>query len=464
MAVGGDSVADALDLARPQMIDTLKIAHGLTVLALGVSMITLFGSMTFGALLPAVGLRLPRISRDVMVGAAHGVWILIWLQEMGVNLTGILATSAVVTVVIGLSMQDTLGNLISGLAMQMEGTIQVGDWVRVDDIRGRIIETRWRSTSIETTNWETVIIPNSVLVKSKLSLLGRRQGEDVQWRRWIYFNVDYRYSPNSVIEAVEKGVRSARIDRVATHPPPNCVQTDFADSYARYAVRYFLTELAADDPTDSDVRTHIYFALRRAGISPSIPAAAVFLTEESAERAASKADSALKDRVEALHGIDIFKDLPHDEIRRLAESVTSAPFARGEIMTMQGSEAHWMYLILRGTADVLVENETGHSAKVAELGPGTYFGEWGCMTGEPRDATVVAATRVDCYRLDKDAFRELIQARPQLAGQLSEVIARRRTERMAVLQHLDEEATSAHLNRTHNFVLESVRRMFGITD
>src|SRR5207237_1194921 len=84
----------------------------------------------------------------------------------GVNLSGIVATSAVVTAVIGFSLQDTLGNVMGGMALQMERSIGVGDWVRLGDVEGVVREIRWRQTSIETRNWDTVVIPNSVLTTS----------------------------------------------------------------------------------------------------------------------------------------------------------------------------------------------------------------------------------------------------------------------------------------------------------
>src|SRR5262249_5033754 len=156
--------------------------------------------------------------------------------------------------------------------------------VKVGDVRGRVAEIRWRYTAIETRNWETVIVPNGVLMKGQVVVEGRRSGQPVQLRRWLYFNVDFRYAPTDVIAAVNEAITAAPIERVAIHPSPNCVLMDLAESWGRYAVRYWLTDLAVDDPTDSAVRARIYFALKRAGIPLSMPAHAVFVTEENVER------------------------------------------------------------------------------------------------------------------------------------------------------------------------------------
>jgi small-conductance mechanosensitive channel/CRP-like cAMP-binding protein len=428
----------------------------------GMILISLLGIFLFGGLLPLARLRSPRILQDVTVCIGEVVWLLAMLETYGVNLAGIIATSAILTAVVGLSMQDTLGNVVSGLAVQLDQSIQVGDWVKVDDIAGRVAETRWRYTAIETRNWETVLIPNSMLSKAKVIVQGRRRGEPVQWRRWVWFNLDFRYAPSKVIEVVETAIRMAEIPRVAIEPKPNCVAMDFADSYTKYAVRYWLTDLQADDPTDSEVRSHLYSALQRAGMSLSIPAHAVFLTEETVQRKELKARHQLSDRVAALRSVRLFQKLPDEDVRGMAEQLVYAPFDRGDIMTRQGAEPHWLYIMIEGTADRFVENDIHESTRVATLQAGDVFGEWSLMTNSQRESTVIATSKVSCYRLPKDAFFTAIGANPQLRDEISSIIAQRRTELEAALQHLDEEARARRHVDNQSRVLEGLKRLFGV--
>jgi small-conductance mechanosensitive channel len=226
-----------------------------------VPLVYLAGALLFLLLFPRLGLKLPRIVQDVVLAAAAGL-IIVWvLSTGGIDVSGLLATSAVLTVLLGFALQDTLGNAISGLALQVDDSIHVGDWIKVGDMTGRVVEITWRYTALETRNWETLVIPNSVFTKQQFLVLGRRTLEPLQWRRWVYFNVDFRFQPSDVIEAVEAALRSTPIENVARTPPPNCVLMDISESYCRFAVRYWLTNLAADDGTDSVVRTRIYFAL-----------------------------------------------------------------------------------------------------------------------------------------------------------------------------------------------------------
>src|SRR5439155_19581692 len=244
-------------------------------------------------------LKPPRIMRDLLLALTYIV-VGIGTLSKDVDITGIVATSAVITAVIGLSFQDTLGNMMGGMALQLERSIGVGDWIRIDGQEGMVKEIRWRHTAIETRNWDTIVIPNSALMKSHVLLLGRRAGQPRQHRQWVYFNVDFRYAPTKVIQAVETALRAEPIVNVASDPRPNCVLMDFKESYSSYAVRYWLTDLALDDPTNSVVRTRIYFALRRANIPLSIPAHALFVTEEEQSRVERKRAENMEDRAAAL--------------------------------------------------------------------------------------------------------------------------------------------------------------------
>ena len=125
------------------------------VIMAGIAVIRLWGAALFRLFLPMVR-----------------------LHYAGLDLSQIVTTSAVITAVIALSMQDTLGNILGGLAIQLDGSLEVGDWVHVDDVTGKVSDISWRSVSIETNNWETVVIPNGQLMKSKFVVLARRAACD----------------------------------------------------------------------------------------------------------------------------------------------------------------------------------------------------------------------------------------------------------------------------------------------
>ncbi|HEY4223094.1 MAG TPA: mechanosensitive ion channel domain-containing protein, partial [Myxococcota bacterium] len=331
------------------------------------------GAFIFGVVMSRSSrFSVPRILQDLIVAVVTIVVMFGALTRMGVALGALIPTAAVVSAVLGLSLQDTLGNTIGGLALQADGSIKVGDWIKVGDVAGKVSEIRWRYTAIETRNWETVLLPNSVLMKGPVIVLGRRTGQPEQWRRWVYFNVDFRFPPGEVIEAVTKALRDQPLERVAASPAPNCILMDLAESYGHYAVRYWLTDLAIDDPTDSEVRTRIMFALKRKGVPLSMPAHAVFLTEDNNKRKERKTQRDLQKRLDALHAVDLFSPVDDSELLTLAQALHPAPFAKGEVITKQGAEAHWLYLVNTGEVAVRVHKD-GVETEIARMADGSFF-------------------------------------------------------------------------------------------
>jgi small-conductance mechanosensitive channel/CRP-like cAMP-binding protein len=422
------------------------------------------GQLLFVALLPRIRLNVPRILRDVIIAVASIVAILGIFKRAGFNLSGLIATSAVLTLVIGVSLQDTLGNIMGGLALQLDNSIKVGDWIKVGtEINGRVAEIRWRYTAVETRNWETIIVPNSVLMKGQVMVVGRRAGQPDLWRRWVWFNVDFRYQPSDVITCVNEALQGKPIDRVATSPAAHCILMDLHESYCRYAVRYWLTDIAVDDPTDSEIRTRIYFALKRADIPLSIPGHAVFMTEDTTQRREAKRSADRDRRLTAVSQVDLFKGIPEEERERLAAGLRYAPFTKGEVLTKQGAEAHWLYMMVEGEAAVRVAVD-GAEREVAKLRAPSFFGEMSLMTGEPRSATVVALNDVECYRLDKAVFQETIKKRPEIAEVVADVLAKRKVQLAAVKEGLGEEAQARRLAAARKDLLGKIRGFFGLED
>lgn len=413
-------------------------------------------SVLFDGVLARAGVALPRIVEDVLVGLLSVLAAVTAASRAGANLSGIIATSAVITAVLGFSLQDIIGNVASGLALQLDTSINVDDWIKVNDLTGRVVEVSWRYTAIETRNWETVLVPNLVLLRNPVVVLGRRRGQPRLWRRWVHFHVDWRHPPSDVIEAAQSAVRGAELARVAVDPPPSCVLLDMADTYGKYALRYWLTDLAADDPTDSDVRTRIYFALQRADIKLATPSHSVTVAQEAPEAPQAKTARQTERRKEALKAVGFFNTLEEPEFDELARALRYAPFAAGEVITRQGAEAHWLYLIEDGTAAVHVR-EGASAREVARLAAPAVFGEMSLLTGAPRSATVTAVTDVECFRLDSSAFQRVVARRPELAAHFAEMLATRSAALQAAREGLDAESAQRGRDVTERDLIQRIR-------
>jgi len=176
------------------------------------------------------------------------------------------------------------------------------------------------------------------------------------------------------------------------------------------------------------VRTRIYAALKRAQIPLAMPASTVWVEQDDAEHRDRKRKRDLDRRRSALAAVELLRPLRDDVLETIAERLRYAPFAPGEIVTRQGDVAHWLYILTEGTVEVRVHREGAEKAVAKIQAPG-FFGEMGLMIGEQRVATVAALTEVECYRLDKEDFNRIIKERPEIAHDISGLLARRKEDR-----------------------------------
>jgi small-conductance mechanosensitive channel/CRP-like cAMP-binding protein len=428
----------------------------LSVLSVGVTAL-------FRALLPRVGFMMPRILLDLLTAFGVIVVFIAVGRRAGFSVAGLITTSAVLTAVIGFSLQDTLGNVMGGLSVQLDKSISVGDWVSLapGQPSHRVTEIRWRYTSLETRNGDTLIIPNGTLVKSQMIIIGRNSlGGPPCTRRQIEFFVDFRWSPDEVINTVETAMRKDPVARMNQHPAPQVLFMGVRDSYAQYVVRYWLNDLAVDDPTDSIVRTRVWFALRRAGIAMSIPASTIFLTHETPERETRKQEEELDQRMRALKRVDLFSGLQPKVQRALADQLEFTPFATGEAVTREGDTDDGLFMIVEGEA--IVRIGAGREERdVARLIAGQFFGEMSLMTGEARTATVIAATELLCYRMNKTSFEEVLKETPAMADQIAEVLVMRRTA-LSAARDEREEVRRKRVETAKQDLLGRIRGFFGL--
>lgn len=170
-----------------------------------------------------------------------------------------------------------------------------------------------------------------------------------------------------------------------------------------YAVRYWILDPLRDEATNSEVRTRIHASLRRNGIPFGRPSVTYFnvATDEDSEQARQRRRR--QRAVTTLREITLFRGLTHDEQARLAEQLHYAPFSAGEFIARQGSPARSLYILQRGTVEVRILAK-GEERRVTTMEAPTFFGEMALMTGEPRQASVVATSDVVCYRLENQPW------------------------------------------------------------
>src|SRR5580698_4238879 len=207
--------------------------------------------------------RVPRFAAEMVVVACYLIIVANVFLSLGVNVTGIFATSAVAAGVVGFALQDMLGNIASGIALEFENDIHVGDYIKCGDAAGWVKHVRLRHTSIETADGDFVMVPNSNLTRSPVMVLSRSR------RQFIPFTMPYTCDPHELTDAVTVALRASPIPDVAADPPPSCVVLELAPGHVRYAAVVWTLKPGEEAAGVSAVLSRIYFGLKRARLPVS---------------------------------------------------------------------------------------------------------------------------------------------------------------------------------------------------
>lgn len=427
-------------------------------------------------------LALPRILGELMFALVLVGYGLVRMDAVGVNLAGIITTSAVITGVIAFSLKETLGNLWGGIGLQLDNTCRMGDWIRVEGVTGQVVGIRWRYLAIATNNGETVVIPNGHLITNRVTVLARRGDERIAWRREVDFTVSYATPPSRVIAALDAALARAEIRNVAAvpafveaataraeirrpTPAPRflVVCRDFADSGILYTIHYWLMDLTLEAWTDSQVRLHIAATLARHGMEVPFPHRV--LIQGKSPDATEAHERELAARMATLGQIPLFSALTEAERRALAGELEDCPYVADDVITRQGEAADSLYILALGRVAIYDDSASGTGRRdlLAKLDAPSYFGEMGLLTGQARAATAVAEGEVVCYRLDKDGFDAILKARPELIEPMSQVVIARRDANDATLQALSAEARARQASGKAADLVRRIKGFFAIS-
>ncbi len=386
--------------------------------------------------------RFPHILQDAIVIALFAVAATIILQEK------ILATTAVGAVVIGFALQDTLGNLFAGLAIQIEKPFRVGHWVTIGGKDGIVSEITWRATKVRTKAGNFVIVPNSALSRDTITNYSEPTSET---RVELEVGVAYDHAPNDVKAVILDAIRDEPL--IAGMRPPEVLLVDFAGSSITYRVRVWTTDFNADEVLRDRVRTAIFYAFRRHDISIPFP------VQVQLESQASRPVGAERAAAEALLGqVAIFAGLSDGQRAELAGASQLTPYGAGETIVRQGEAGASMFVLARGEAVVRLEPSGTEVARFTE--PGAFFGEMSLLTGEPRTASVLAVSDCDVFEIAVEPFRRVVMSDPTVVDRVGLAVAARRAE----LERRAATAPSVAAPESHGSFIARIRRFLRINN
>ncbi|MDQ3321358.1 MAG: mechanosensitive ion channel family protein [Acidobacteriota bacterium] len=366
------------------------------------------------------------------------------------KLTPIFTGSTIIAVVLGFALQDTLGNLFAGLAIQADQPFQIGDVITINNKGAGVVETiSWRGVKIRTFQNKLLVISNSVLGKEAIEVAPH----DNLNARLVNFNTLYANSPAQTIKIIRDVVR--QIENVSQKLRPIVRIKNFGDSGIDWEVKYWLEDYSKFNETDALLRQRIWYAFQRENIEFYYPTRTIHIETKPQENVfVETAD----DIFERLSDVSIFAPLSDDETRKLAEASAVRVFAPGEAIVRQGQKGHSMFVIQRGAVKTQIM-EDGKTKVLNTLRAGDFFGEMGLLTGAPRSATAVAEDETEVLEISNHCLKPILEANPELVERFSQLVEERRN----LINRLHTEAPQ-QVKVDKAGIFDSIRNFFGMND
>ncbi|MDB5363853.1 MAG: hypothetical protein JWO51_5150 [Rhodospirillales bacterium] len=392
-----------------------------------------YGSLSEGTQSRVPNILIALIRLAIYAGALMVIFSLVFHRDV----TAIAATSGVVAIVLGYSLQPTLSEIFAGLALNLSHAFRIGDSVQHDGVWGIIQEANWRSVSMRTYEGTLVVVPNTKMATTRLTNLDL---PNHNMRHHIRFIVDIDVPPGRV-QSVALAAMNA-LPHVLKSPPAMLLFKDMTDQGVAYEAIFWHFNPNVYILRRDEVGVALWYAFRRAGIPFSV------LRHNLATHADARPNvppfdvNQYRRRLsEVLHQSPLFQCFQDDAIEQLVEHHRQLVYGPMEMVVRQDDAGTSMFVILDGAVTVLHETADGSEREVATLGTGESFGHMSLMTGATRSATVRAVGHLVLAEIEKDAIGALLGANPAAVEIIAQEIMRLDAANMR-LRELEQAAST----------------------
>jgi len=374
-----------------------------------------------------------------------GALMLVAKVVLEYNISTALASTALLTAVMGFALQGVLGNLLAGMSMHIVRSTVPGDWVAIGDIEGEVLETNWRETRLRTVGGHMLVIPNSKVAEAVI----HNMTHPTPLRRIrIGVGASYSDAPAEVIAALEASALS--VPEVLREPKPSAVLTEYKDFGINYDLRFWTNRYAERAVLISEVQCRIWYQFKRRGIEIPFPMSDKLLNDfmevvYSQRRMAPEKElvdrnlAALKQSdfcVKVLADAEGNMLVSDDELHTVAGDLRRVQYMRGETLFTQGEPGASAYVLVKGRLSGRVEFHSEVAPHTFTLEAGALFGEMSLMTGLPRTATIQAVDESELIEIPDAAFGRILGLRPDIPAKLAELMAQRVAQNAAMYEKL----------------------------
>ena len=441
----------AVSVLRPQLLDddSSRYLRALILVGFSICLVRAASYVLFDVLfLKRKGRQAPAVLRAPISIVLYALlFMLIYKKVLNLGGVELLATSTVVTVIIGLALQDTLGNFFAGLSLHLEQPFHILDAIKIGEVVGRVEAVTWRTTTLRTNNNSAVIFPNSKIARESLEIYSFNALN----RRIIRFPAPYSIPPERVIHLTRQ--TAINIPNVASEKTPFVRMVEFGDSSIIYELLYWVKDYMLIHDIDAKIREHLWYIFRRNQIEIPFPVRHVLM-----EQLESRPVTEQSGYERMLQSVEILDPLNETEREALARSLVKHVYAPSELILRRGEPGDSMFIINRGKVEVQLHAADGKLQQVAVLERGNFFGEMALLTGEPRTADISALEETEILEIRKPALKQLLEENAQLAEALSHKLAERQLGLDEYSRAMPDEERRAQTGT----ILRRIKSFFGL--
>ncbi len=392
---------------------------------------------------------LPKVLHGLILAVLYLTILFIILKGLlGINITPFLATSAILTMILGLAFQGVLSNILAGMALTLTKSFSKNDWIQVGDDEGMVLDTNWRETRIFDRYSNIIVLPNNNVASenfTNFSLPNRRTALTIPVK------ASYDAPPSKVLDALCQA--ASEVPQVLTTPAPEAYVLGYEEFGISYMLKFWITDFAHKYPIMTNVGRLIWYKFQRQGIEIPVPVSGKL--GEVLRSVREQAGVPFVDREKERNFYDLMRSsflrhqegekkgsllVSEDEIRELAAFVKRHRFTAGEYVSRQGEKGESCYILASGRIKGEIEYEEKGKKYTSEfvVEPGGLFGEMSLFTGMPRTATGWVEVESELLEIDTEDFSRLLQKNPKLADIMADLVSKRNKKNQEFLKKIKE--------------------------
>lgn len=343
----------------------------------------------------------------------------------GADLTGLVTALGLGSFVLGLALQDTLGNLFSGIALVYEKPFSVGDFIKVDGQTGRVVEMNWRSVHMQTRQKELLVMPHMMIAQAAI-LNYSKPDRIVRLQREMGFS--YSDAPNRVKEALMQTCLNT--PGILHDPPPEVKTINYADSAIVYEIEFAISDFLYREEISDELMTRLWYTARRHNFTIPFPQRTLHYAE-TAPTPYQESNTHLEKSLETLPE---YLPIEPKKAQNLKEGSQMLYYGKNETIFSQGEASGRIFILTKGQVNLYAKGADGKELLINALGEGDFFGELALLSRRKSSMTAKAETDIEVMVIRQDEVMDMVSDNPSLAFKLGEVIEMRKKARQKQLE------------------------------